>query len=59
MRGSMSISSSTEFMMMIDFSQKLRQIQAAKQSVLCVGLDPDPQLLAEGDVRRSETAIAA
>ena len=27
------------------FSQKLRQIQADKQSVLCVGLDPDPKRL--------------
>ncbi len=32
-------------MMMTAFSQKLRQIQVAKQSVLCVGLDPDPQRL--------------
>ena len=31
--------------MMLDFIQKLSQIQAAKQSVLCVGLDPDPQRL--------------
>ncbi len=28
-----------------DFTQKLRRIQAAKQSVLCVGLDPDPHRL--------------
>lgn len=28
-----------------DFNQKLRQIQTAKQSVLCVGLDPDPHRL--------------
>ncbi len=31
--------------MPLDFSQKLRQIQVAKQSVLCVGLDPDPHRL--------------
>ena len=26
---------------MLDFTEKLNQIQTAKQSVLCVGLDPD------------------
>ncbi len=31
--------------MPLDFSQKLCQIQVAKQSVLCVGLDPDPHRL--------------
>ncbi len=31
--------------MPLDFSQKLRQIQVAKQTVLCVGLDPDPHRL--------------
>lgn len=31
--------------MVLDFSARLREVQADKQSRLCVGLDPDPQRL--------------
>jgi len=33
--------------MLLEFNAKLNQIQAAKQSILCVGLDPDPNRLPE------------
>ena len=41
-----------------DFNAKLRQIQTDKSSVLCVGLDPDPQRLPKHLLKRHTLAEA-